>query len=170
MARATCLIPRLAILCMKTPYAELSFLALALAVAVPAQAVDPQTAEAVLAILKQVPEPTRGSTDFEKWSYDTMGFTAIACWRSAHPTGPAPAIFNRGMSRSGTFSGPDDDKLERLCTSLATNGYEPWCVSASVQGDRKSPDPALPRDYLQFERYTEQPAVSGGLYLSLIHI
>lgn len=152
---------------MKPLYLQTSSLALALALVGPAQAVSPQTAEAVVAVLKQVPRPTRSSTDFEKWAFDTLGFTALSCWRGAHPSADLPAALKGPLYRSGTFSSPDDGELERLCTSLASHGFTPWCVTASVHTSPKIRDTSLPRDYLQFDSYTAHPAVSGGLYCHL---
>jgi hypothetical protein len=68
------------------------------------------------------------------------------------------------IHRGGSFASPNDEELERLCTSLATGGFKPWCVTASVHTNPKNRDTALPRNYLQFDSYTARPAVSGGLY------
>lgn len=148
---------------MKTLSAELSCLALALAFCAPAQAVSPQTAQAVVTLLANTAVPSQASTDFEKWGYDMLGFTARSCWRSVGTPGPLPAALRTYPHRAGTYASPSDSELERLCTSLATHGYKPWCVNATAWGNRKNPDPTLPRDYMQLEKFTDQPAVRGGL-------
>ena len=143
--------------------------AVALAMSAPAFAVDPATAQAVIELLEQTPAPNARATDFQKWSYDTLTFTAVACWRAAHPgqSQNIPAVLKTYPNRGGTYSSPSSAELETECTALATTGFEPWCGYASVRGDRRSVDASLMREYLQMEQYTDKPQVSGGLYCYL---
>jgi len=143
--------------------------AVALATSVPAFAVDPATAQAVIELLEQTPAPSARATDFEKWAYDTLTFTAAGCWRAAYPdqSRNVPAVLKTHPRRAGTYASPSNTQLESECAALATTGFEPWCGYASVRGDRRSVDASLMREYLQMEQYTDKPQVSGGLYCYL---
>lgn len=150
-----------------TPFSAKKLIAaIALVASAPAFAVDATTAQAVIQLLEQTPAPSARATDFEKWSYDTLVFTAVGCWRAAHPgqSQNVPSALKTYPSRGGTYSSPSAGELEEECAALATTGFQPWCGTASVRGDRRSMDATLKRDYLQMEQYSDKPQVSGGLY------
>jgi hypothetical protein len=139
---------------------------LTIAIAAPVFAVDQSTAQAVVRTLEKAPVPSARATDFEKWSYDTLVFTARECWRAAHPskTAGAPSVLETAPTRTGTYSAHSQAALENVCAALASTGFTPWCATAVVQGDRRNIDVTLMRDYLQMEHYDEKPRVTGGLY------
>lgn len=151
---------------MKNTLARLSLAVLAL-VTTYAQAVTPATADAVAQLVATTPVPPAGATDFQKWSLDTLKITASSCWLSAHPRGTTPGLITGGLSRSGTFQAPDDNALEAICTSLATQGFQPWCAASAVKGDKKQPDATISSNYLQLERFDSNPSVTGALYCYL---
>jgi hypothetical protein len=142
---------------------------LLIALSAPAVAVSPETANSLVALAERVRTPAANASDFEKWTFDTFNMAAVSCWRAAHPKTPlAPShILNRPFARSGSNTLMPSDALERMCTSLATKGLQPWCSHGTLWGDRKQPDGSLPRDYLQFDRYPGQPVVQGSLYCHL---
>lgn len=151
---------------MKNIIAQLCAAAAAL-VTTCAYAVTPETADAVAQLVAKTPRPSASATDFQKWAHDTLEITASSCWLSAHPRGTTPGLITGGLSRAGTFRVPDDLALEAICTSLATQGFQPWCVASAVKGDKKRKDPSVPSDYLQMEGFDSSPSVTGALYCYL---
>lgn len=142
-------------------------IAAALLLAAPAHAVTPATADAVARLVAQTPRPTPQSSDFEKWSFDTLRFTATSCWNGAHPGGRVHSSLVGTVTRSGSFTLPTPADTETVCTSLASKGFKPWCAAAAVSGDSAVPDTSLPRNYIQLSRYTPTPSIKGSLYCYL---
>jgi len=139
------------------------------AISTTAFAVTPETAQALVSMAERVRTPAVNASDFEKWTFDTFNMTAVSCWRAAYPDTPLPRshVLNRPFARAGSNVLMSDQALERMCTSLATKGLQPWCSHATLWGDREHPDATVARDYLQFDRYTAQPLVKGSLYCHL---
>lgn len=142
-------------------------IAAGLCFAAPARAVTKATADAVAHIVVKTPKPTLASSDFEKWSFDTLRFTASMCWNGAYPGGRIHAALVGTVTRSGTFTLPLHGELEAACISLATKGFKPWCAAAIVTGDHAKPDTSLPRNYIQLAKYASPPAIKGSLYCYL---
>lgn len=139
-------------------------LAASLLAALPSQAVTLEVAQQVIDRASQLPRPGRADSEFKHWTYNTALFTAGDCWLNAAQGKPFPAVIAKfGPTRAGSHTGPTNDERERVCSSIAKNGFAPVCTHGTFWVENGPPAPLLPPYYLAFQGDPNAVQVRGAL-------
>lgn len=109
----------------------------------------------------KLPIPTKNSTSFEKWTYDTALLTTNYCWKQRYGTEPLPTILSQAkIHQSGSWELPT--KGTELCNSLEEEGINPVCTSATLWIKNGINESTLSVNYLKVSRENSQNFVVEG--------
>lgn len=148
------------------------------------EAVSIETATFVADAFNRIKKPDKTSTDFQHWTYNIAGYTVLHCWHEAslqeaktkHSNKPtskdiakiSERIKFKGPTRTGTFTLPESNTVEQLCSTIATEGFNPTCTLAFAEGKEVVKDTSLPHDYVQLGNKWQKPVLNGGLYCNFV--
>lgn len=123
-----------------------------------------EKAEKIIDHVLKIKIPTKSSNPFEHWVHNTASLTGIHCWNTLTENARDPkadGVKNSNFTAGGVWQLPREEKVSKLCDSLAEKGFHPFCVSSFVRIEGVEPKPGIPLNYVQV--YKDKPLKVTGL-------
>lgn len=114
----------------------------------PVGAVSLDVANRVISRFAELQRPTRASSDFDRWTYNTTLFTAIGCWYEAAHGQENSFLHHQHTVGGGMFTMPKPNEIEPLCQSVASHGIWPICTASTVSVPPVAQQNGLPHHML----------------------